>query len=52
MKEIYFEACEALRDELEREPTDAEIEAKYRDRVERLIDHADMLRKRAREEGF
>ena len=51
MKELYIAAVEELEAELGREPTDAEADAAWQGAVERLRDHADALRKAARENG-
>jgi hypothetical protein len=51
MKDLYFDACEELWAELDREPTDQEIDTAYRAKIESLIDRADNDRKRMREEG-
>lgn len=50
MKGLWFDAYERLYDELEREPTDAEIAAGYQQEVDRLCDAADDARKRERGE--
>jgi hypothetical protein len=51
MKELWIEAYDEAADECEGEPTDAAVDIKYQERIDALCDHADMLRKRAREEG-
>lgn len=51
MKDLYIKATEQAWAEAEGEPTDAAVEAIYQQRIDQLVDHADMLRKREREEG-
>lgn len=51
MKDLWFEAYEALCNETEGEPSDEEVAAAYQDRIERLYDAADHARKAAREAG-
>ena len=51
MKELYIAAIEELEAELDREATDAECDTAYQRAVDRLVDHADALRKAARENG-
>ena len=51
MKDLYFDACEELWGDLDREPTDEEIQVAYQARLDNLYDRADNDRKRMREEG-
>jgi hypothetical protein len=46
MKELWIESYDEAADECDGEPTDAAVDAKYRERIEGLYDYADMLRKR------
>ena len=52
MKDLWMEATEEAWTEADgNEPTDARVEVLYQAKLDRLIDHADALRKRAREES-
>jgi len=50
-KQIWIEAQEELSTELEREPTDEEMNTAYVDRISSLYEQADLLRKERRENG-
>lgn len=51
MKDLWFEAYEALCNEIDGEPSDEAVAAAYQDRIDSLYDAADFARKAAREEG-
>lgn len=51
MKDLYFEATEGAWDVGGSEPTDADIEARYQARLDRLYDAADRARDAEKERG-
>jgi hypothetical protein len=49
MKELWIQAHEDFVEEHGVDPTDDQMDIAYRDAIDRIVDHADMLRKAEKE---